>query len=181
MASNQTGPGQLVPTGWYRAGTAPQDYDMGIDREVSHSGRSSGFIASKAEEPRPFGTLMQAFKADSHIGKRLRLSGYIKAEVAEGWAGLWMRVDGPTGTSLAFDNMQDRPVRGTQDWQRHEIVLDVPEGGTNIAFGVLLAGRGRIWIDDFDFEVVGDDVPVTDMRKKMQQLPDRPRNLGFED
>ena len=181
MESNNKGSGRLVPTGWYRAGMAPQDYDMGIDREVSHSGTSSGFIRSTAAEPRPFGTLMQAFKADGYHGRRLRLSGYVRAEAVEGWAGLWMRVDGPTGTSLAFDNMQDRPIRGTLDWERYEIVLDVSEASTNIAFGVLLAGKGRIWVDDFEFDEVGGDVAVTDMRKRMQELPSQPRNLGFED
>jgi hypothetical protein len=181
MVSNQSGSAQFVPTGWYRAGMAPQDYDMGIDREVAHNGTSSGFIRSRSTEPRPFGTLMQAFKAEGYLGRRLRLSGYVRAEGVEGWAGLWMRVDGPTGQSLAFDNMQDRPIRGTLDWQHHEIVLDVAEGSTNIAFGALLAGKGGIWVDDFEFEVVGRDVPVTDMRKKMQELPSKPRNLGFED
>lgn len=42
--------------------------------------------------------------------------------------GLWFRVDGTTGKSLSFDNMQDRAVKGTTEWARYEIVLDVPEG-----------------------------------------------------
>lgn len=33
-------------------------------------------------------------------------------------AGLWMRVDSPTPTPLAFDNMQARPIKGTLDWRR---------------------------------------------------------------
>ena len=39
-------------------------------------------------------------------GKKVRYSGYIKTEgVTRGYAGLWWRVDGPSGV-LAFDNMQ---------------------------------------------------------------------------
>ncbi len=180
MGHNQGGAGQLMPTGWLRAGTAPNDYHMGIDREESHSGGSSGYVMAKVEKSQGFGTLMQAFKADNYIGKRIRLSGYVKVEDVQVWAGLWMRVDGQSGVSLAFDNMQDRPVRGTEDWQRYEIVLDVPEGSVNIAFGFLLAGPGTAWADDFALEVVGADIPVTDMRKKMKPLPDEPVNLGFD-
>lgn len=180
MADNQAGPGGLMPTGWLRAGTAPNDYHMGIDREESHGGASSGYVMAKVEQSKGFGTLMQAFKADNYVGKRIRLSAYVKVEDVGVWAGLWMRVDGPTGASMAFDNMQDRPIQGTADWQPYEIVLDVPEGSVNIAFGFLLAGPGTVWADDFDLEVVGADVPVTDMRKKMKPLPDEPVNLGFE-
>jgi hypothetical protein len=180
MEHDQGGAGQLMPTGWLRAGTAPDDYHMGIDREESHGGAASGYVMAKAEKSKGFGTLMQAFKADKYIGKRIRLSAYVKVEDVQVWAGLWMRVDGPTGASLAFDNMQDRPVRGTGDWQRYEIVLDVPAESVNIAFGFLLAGPGTVWADDFQFEAVGADVPVTDLRKKMKPLPDEPVNLGFE-
>lgn len=170
----------MMPTGWLRAGTAPNDYHMGIDREESHSGTSSGYVMARVEKSQGFGTLMQAFKADSYRGKRMRLAAYLKVEAVQVWAGLWMRVDGPTGTSLAFDNMQDRPVRGTQDWRRYEIVLDIPEESVNIAFGFLLAGPGTAWADDFELDEVGPDVPVTDLRKKMRPLPDAPVNLDFE-
>ena len=36
------------------------------------------------------------------------------------WAGLWMRVD-KGKDMVAFDNMQDRPIKGTTDWQRYYI------------------------------------------------------------
>lgn len=180
MEGNQSGPGGLMPTGWLRAGTAPNDYYMGIDREESHSGSSSGYVMARVEKSKGFGTLMQAFKAENYTGKRIRLSAHVKVEEVGVWAGLWMRVDGETGASMAFDNMQDRPIRGTADWQPYEIVLDVPDGSVNIAFGFLLAGPGTVWADDFKIEVVGNDVPVTDMRKKMKPLPDEPVNLDFE-
>ncbi len=36
-----------------------------------------------------------------------------------------MRVDkGPK--MLAFDNMQDRPIKGASNWQRYAVVLEVP-------------------------------------------------------
>src|SRR5262245_64062888 len=96
-----------LPKGW---GGSPGDYEVKADRKVFHGGKASGTIRSVADDPQ-FGTLVQAFKADDYRGKRLRLTGYIKAENLSDWAGLWMRIDGD-GKTLAFDNMQPRPVKG---------------------------------------------------------------------
>ena len=75
-------------------------------------------------------------------------------------AGLWMRVDG-NGGALAFDNMMNRPVRGTTDWTRVSIVLDVPNDADGIALGMLLVSGGEAWVDDASFEIVGTDVALT--------------------
>ena len=49
-------------------------------------------------------------------GKRIRLSGHARSKDVSDWAGLWMRVDGPKGEPLAFDNMQQRPIKGTGEF-----------------------------------------------------------------
>jgi len=116
------------------------------------------------------------FDAAEFRDKRMRFSGVVKSENVENWAGLWMRVDGPE-TSTAFDNMQNRPIKGTQAWTRYSVVLDVDSKARYVAFGILLAGRGAVWINDVQFEAVGADVPVTDMKK----YPPAPRNLGFNE
>jgi hypothetical protein len=71
-----------------------------------------------------------------------------------------MRVDG-AGSLLAFDNMQNRPIKGTTDWKRYDVVLDVPPEAKALAFGLLLAGNGQIWFDDLRLEVVDRSVAVT--------------------
>lgn len=157
------GSGGQLPDGWLAAGTYPQDYDTGVDRIVTYSGKPSVYIKSKVSEPMGFGTLTQTSKTDDYRGKRVRMSAYVKAEKIENWAGLWMRVDGPENKVLSFDNMQDRPIKGTIDWRKYEIVLDVPENSINILFGILLAGKGQTWIDDLQFEVIGKDVPTTNL------------------
>jgi hypothetical protein len=162
-------------SGWFKAGMNPDDYDMGTDPRTAYTGSSSGYIRSSKPDPKTFGTYMQMFEAGEYKGKRLRLSAYVKAENVENWAGVWMRVDRDQ-KPVAFDNMQDRAIKGTQPWTRHEIVLDVEEKATRIAFGILLSGKGAVWIDDVAFEVVNDQVPVTDMQKKVAS----PRNLNFE-
>ena len=162
---------------WILAGDRPHDYEMGVDNDVTLKINKSAYLRFKGSEPEGFGTLMQTFQASTYLGKRLRYSAYVKSEDVGDWAGLWMRVDGlEKGTSLTFDNMQNRPIKGTTDWQRYEIVLNVPQDSTNIAFGVLLEGSGQVWLSDIQFAEVADDVPVTDLSKS---FPDQPGNLDF--
>jgi hypothetical protein len=162
--------------GWFKAGSNPEDYDMGTDTHVAYTGTSSGYIKSSKPEPKGFGTYMQMFDASEYRGKRLRVSAYIKSESIQKWAGMWMRIDRDQ-KPVAFDNMQDRAIKGTQPWNRYEIVLDVDPKATQIAFGILLEGKGGAWIDDVAFDVVSEQVPITDMEKKKQSSP---RNLDFE-
>lgn len=175
MASPGPSPG--LPDGWIRAGAAPVDYDMGMDQKTAHAGKASGYLRAKVAKPRDFGTLMQMCGAGEFPGQRVRMSAWVKSEQVTDWAGLWMRVDG-TGPNqtLALDNMQSRPIKGTTGWSLYQIVLDVAPEAKDIAFGILLEGPGAVWIDEIKFEVVDQSVPTTEGNA----LAAAPRNLSFE-
>ena len=154
--------------GWtlYSEGNV-QDYEVGLDYEVNHNGKASGYISSTVSNPQGFGTLVQTAPPERYLGKRVRLSGYVKTDQIDGWAGLWMRIDDPQGAPLSFDNMFNRQIRGTTDWQKYSVVLDVPANSINLVFGVMLVGSGRVWIDDVQLEIVGDDVATTASTEEM--------------
>lgn len=150
--------------GWFKSGSAPQNYIIGKDEDFYYTDSSSYFIFSRTDSTEGFGTIMQNMDPNEYLGNRVRMSAYITVEDAEGWVGMWMRVDGESPqTPLAFDNMQNRPITETSDWNLYEIVLNVPQEATNIAFGVLIRGTGRVWINDVEFEIVDDQVPTTGM------------------
>ena len=167
------------PKGWFLAGSHPREYVASVDRDSPRSGKGSAHFESAVLKTGGFGTLMQVFQSGEFRGKRVRFSGYARADDVKDWAGLWMRVDGPGGKSLAFDNMQDRPIKGTTKWTKYEIVLDVPAQAEQIAYGVLLTGRGDVWIDDLKFDVVG-NATATTANPKTAKIPDAPINLDFE-
>ncbi len=137
-------------------GTLPKNY-------ASDSASWSPTRSSQVEDGSTlcFGTLMQAFQGSQYRGKRVRMTATAKAQAVQNWAGLWMRVDGTNHHVLSFDNMQDRPIRGTLDWKQYAIVLDVPQGSTGIFFGILLAGPGEVWLANVQFEIVNNTLPKT--------------------
>jgi len=165
-----------APQGWILAGSKPANYDTGVDPQAKYRDASSAYLKSKTpvEGEIGFGTLMQSFRAERYLGKKLRLTGFVKSEGVQGWAGLWMRVD-KNFQVVAFDNMENRAIKGTSDWQRYEVVLSVPKDATGISFGILLAGLGTVWLNNTNFEVVESDVSTTG-----STLPDSPTNLNFQ-
>jgi erythromycin esterase-like protein len=109
-----------------------------------------------------FGVATATLPVQAAAGKHVTISGYIKSEgVADGYAGLWMRVDHARGEAKPFtlDNMSDRGVTGTTSWKRYEISMDVPGNATNINFGALHSGSGTAWFDSLAIEIGG--VPYT--------------------
>ncbi len=171
-----------TPTGWFNAGSKPKSYEMGIDKGAGQDGKNAATIKSIDKKIDGFGTLMQQCKPDKYLGKRVRMTGFVKSENVTAWAGLWLRVD-QSGSQqpLSFDNMGDRPIKGTTGWTKYEIVLDVPSNASLIAYGALLDGTGQIWFDSITFEVVGDNVPTTgSVNGKKSATQDEPTNLDFE-
>jgi hypothetical protein len=168
-----------VPKGWYKAGNQPDKYDMGTDRGAGRNNNNAATIKSLESDIKGFGTLMQTFLPDKYIGKRVKLTAYMKSKDVAGWAGMWMRVDGKKkGKSLSFDNMADRAIKGTTDWAKCEIVLDVPTGASNIAYGALLSGTGQIWFEGINFEIVPESMPTTETLGN--RAIKEPTNLNFD-
>jgi hypothetical protein len=171
-----------LPTGWFVAGSSPKSYEMGIDKRAGQDGKNAATIKSIEKEIDGFGTLMQESKPDRYLGKRVRMSGYIKSDNVGQWAGLWLRVDQAASKEpLSFDNMENRAVKGTTGWSKYEIVLDVPASASRLAYGALLVGTGQIWIDNLKFEIVDNSVKSTaSISNAQSSVPNEPTNLDFE-
>jgi hypothetical protein len=170
-----------------------------IDRGTRHGGAAAASFAAKANTNPKQKTLLQSFLADEYRGKRVRFSAYVRCQDLSDWAGLWMRVD-TDKNSPSFDNMMERPIGGTTDWTKHDIVLEVPADAEVVTIGLLLVGDGKVWIDDASFDVVPSDTGTTknfdpnapdtpaDLRRMLQRNVDelrkqkklRPTNLDFE-
>lgn len=140
------------PQGWSGgpAGTAF------VDGDVVHGGKWSARLERDAGSEASFTTLTDSLPVDFG-GRALELRGFLKTEDVVGWTGLWLRQDGEAG-SVAFDNMQQRNVHGTTDWTEYTIELPLRNEARTIFFGALLAGEGKVWVDDLQLLVDGKPV-----------------------
>jgi hypothetical protein len=190
------------PKAWFNAGSKPKSYEMGIEKGAGKDGKNAATIKSIDENIDGFGTLMQKCNPDKFLGKQVKMTAYVKSKRVKGWAGLWLRIDqADSNQPLSFDNMHERPIKGTAKWEKYEIILDVPKNASMIAYGALLSGTGQIWFDNVTFEILGDIQPTIDaiiqenqkthskitvndeayeVRKKLN-LQKEPTNLDFEE
>jgi putative CocE/NonD family hydrolase len=178
-----------LPAGWRRFTTLTnRSISIELDRELKHGGLISLRIRSANAAAGEFGGVAQRILAADFRGQRVRFTGFVRVDDVSEGAGLYMRVDG-AAEATPFDDMQDRQLTGTADWQRLEIVLDVPVDAGLIDLGVLLRGRGTAWADDLDLSVVDGSVPTTgrvipyqtEVPIPLPELPRSPRNLDLED
>ena len=97
-------------------------------------------------------------------GKKITLKAYVKTEnVKNGWAGLWVRIN-QDKEMLEFNNMQETPILGTNDWKEYSITLPFHLEENKILVGGLLVGEGKAWFDNF--RVFIDDVPIEKVKIK---------------
>ena len=167
---------------WLFTGTAPGKFEAGIDNKIYNTGTKSATLKSIADnlEVDEYATIMQQFNAKNFLGKRARFSGFVKTLEVDGRCGLWMRIDNFLGATLKLDNMQNRAITGTTEWNHYSCVLDIPKTSGGISIGVLLNGTGQVWLDNVTFQEVDHSIPTTDFTPD-DVFPDYPKNLSFEE
>jgi len=98
----------------------------------------------------------------------VRLTGFLRTARVATQANLGLvatggEMDAPHSSSIA--------VSGTKPWQKHEIVMDIPDTAGLIRIVVSLLGTGSAWAANLGFESVSAQTPLTS--------PRRPQNLSF--
>ncbi len=126
----------------------PPQYESGVDTS-GPQGTSSAFLRSTAADASGLATLRQTIKADDYRGKQLRFSGDVKAEQVEQQASLYIRTN-KQGERVRPENV----VQGTHDWMRYEATISVAEDALFIRFGLVLYGKGQIWLANAQLEVI---------------------------
>lgn len=123
------------PLGWTYGANRKADFETGLDAGATYSGTRSAYLRSKVRQPESFGYLRQCFSPpENYLGKRLRMSAWMKTRNVKEGCQLWLRVDvegrNTNRTGPCHDNMYDRRVTGTTDWTRYDLVVDVPQTAT---------------------------------------------------
>ncbi|MGM9482457.1 hypothetical protein ACS5PN_14800 [Roseateles sp. NT4] len=163
-----------LPAGWLQTGDAKTCRGQVLPASGGPSAKA--FTLSCKAGTEGYSTLMQQISGADYAGKRVRLSARLHGEQLEAWGGLWMRADSGQRAGTAFDNMNDRPLRGSFGWQTAQVVLDIPADATALSFGFLLNGAGQLQATQFAIDVVASDVPTTG-QSGAPVLPRQPSNL----
>lgn len=159
------------PAAWTTFGDI--HYDYSLDSASAQHGKQSLRIAYEGEAD-GFGAWSYTLPA-MYAGKSVTLRGYLKTEnVRNGWAGFWMRHD-PDGP---FDNMQKRGIKGSTGWTEYEVTLPLTPGKTEkIVIGCLLAGQGKMWIDNLHVSIDSKDISEAPLYTREEKPADKDREF----
>lgn len=152
-----------LPDNWFKWGTT--DFSLKVDSVEKHSGSVSVLI--EPEGPKAMGSFgCVAYKIPAiYAGNQIELRAYMKLQnVADGQIGLMLRIDGESG-GLQFENLQKENIHGTSDWTMYSVILPLPENATTIYIGAILAGTGKLWVDDFKLLIDGEDISKAKLKK----------------
>ncbi|MEJ2678160.1 MAG: S41 family peptidase [Gemmatimonadota bacterium] len=138
-----------LPAGWDGGPAAT----LALDTVVLHGGHASGRMVRDSASPGQFSSFRKMIPI-GFAGDTIELTGWVRTADVQGFAGLWLREDGPTGV-LQFDNMRNRGVRGTTGWTSYTLRLPLDEEADKLYVGALLVGTGTVWVDDLALRVDG--------------------------
>jgi C-terminal processing protease CtpA/Prc len=150
-----------VPQGWDLTYKNQNKYIVKLDSAISRQGRFS--VSMEATSAERSGAIIYPIE-ERFEGKSLILIGSLKTtDVADGFAGLWIRTADAYGKTISYENMEEQTLIGTNDWK--EYMIQVPYDGqevANIDIGAVLAGKGKIWVDSIRLYV--DEKPISEAR-----------------
>jgi RNA polymerase sigma factor CnrH len=126
-----------------------QDYSAAADH-------GTAVLSAAVPQPEGFAWLAQEIFADDYRGAEVVFRGQFRTLEGAGRAGLFLRVmkprdlHGPFTAQAALADPANHIVtlEAPGDWTTHEVTASIPDDANTVAFGVFLAGPGRIELRD---------------------------------
>jgi hypothetical protein len=142
-----------VPSNWAVDGVGPV---FTLDTAVHRTGRHSlriGFAPGLNKDG--YSGAIQRVNPGAAIGKRVRLSAYLRKTAGLSKAGIWLMVVGPDKQRLSYRNSYDQREPSSKKWTLHTVEADIPAGSTAIVYGSAIHENvGEMWVDDFALVVL---------------------------
>ena len=120
-------------------------------------------LSAAVPQPEGFAWLAQEIFADDYRGATVTFRGQFRTPESTGPAGLFLRVmkprdlHGPFTAQAALADPANHIVtlEGPGNWTTHEVTAPIPDDANTVAFGLFLAGPGRIELRDPELAPAG--------------------------
>lgn len=135
--------------------------DKGYYAEASDENPYSGkyclkmeLVSDSIDGTKVSGITVQSFNASPYLGKKIRLTSHIRAEIdGEGYAGFYVS-ERTFQNEYPFVNVnEDNPIV-FNTWEEYTIEYTPTEDAFSINIGLYLKGKGKAWIDAISVEII---------------------------
>lgn len=148
-------PGE-VPNGWWVDG---EGYTIAIEGSEAYDGTAGAELRRASSGPEEeWGWLCQTVSAEPYRGSWVRVSAGVRVDPGGSTpneARLYAEVFGPDVDARSKDLMEQRPIFA-RDWYEYAVYAWVPPDADLFQFGVTYAGDGRVLVDGFSLERIGE-------------------------
>lgn len=148
--------GKNLPDKW-KLFNAATGYTCGIDNTEKHGGERSVFMEETNGSDNNFASVAQVLPA-KFIGKEITFKAYLKYKNVTNSVALLIRIDNALGKTVEFKSLQQDRINGTHDWGLYSITASIPIDAQKIYVASLLNGRGKLWVDDVQIIIDGQDI-----------------------
>ena len=152
-------PDQPLPEKWSRF-ASNKGYKVTADSLVRHSGRRSLRMELLDTTGASRFACVSSTVPAVYEGKQIELRAWVKIENVSEFMGLMLRIDNEDNDVLAFENLQQKRINGSKDWALYSVKLKLPKDAVTIFAGPILAGTGKLWIDDVRILIDGKDLSI---------------------
>ncbi|WP_231459917.1 S41 family peptidase [Pedobacter sp. Leaf132] len=137
-----------LPSGWWIQ--APNYNNIRLDSATKYEGKYSLSIQNSIDynTPQEAGNYFFINQNETWGNSEgtIELRGYMKlGEVQSGYAGIWLKAEGVDGRI----ELLDKKYAGTHDWAEYRLSIPYSKKITQIAYGGILDGVGKVWFDNF--------------------------------
>jgi C-terminal processing protease CtpA/Prc len=144
-------PNKYKKTYWQHEGVA-WDVMYQNDGNSPYSSYRIGRTIQKGGVGSSFGNILTSIDAQPYLGKKIRLSAWVKLNPASSGTGhLWVRVDNHDRSMGFFENMDAFPIRSSE-WKKYNHEFELDSLSKSVVFGCFLKGLGELYFDDVSIE-----------------------------
>ena len=170
---------QILPKAWTKSGTWAGSYTMEIKANEGINESKAIVLESVGKDIYGSGAVIQTINARNYLGKRVKLSAFIRTENVKDFACLILspqnKIDDFWNNS--FNNSEDKKtfLQGSHAFKKIESYLNVSDNAGNLVIGAMIKGEGKIWIDNINLEI------IENLPENPQALAKELQNIEFED
>jgi hypothetical protein len=170
---------QILPKAWTKSGTWAGSYSMKIKPNEGLNNSNALELESIEKNIMGSGAVIQTISSSNYIGKRIKLSAYIKTEKVNDFACLILcsnqNLDELWNDVVTNSEDKKTYLKGVHEYKKIECYLNVTDNFGNIVLGAMIKGEGKIWLDRFNLEI------IENIAESGNELSKAPQNMEFED
>ena len=162
-------PGNTLPDKWKKFNQA-KGYTGETTTTEKHSGERSLLIErTGGDSSDTFGSIVNVIPA-KYLGKEIEFKAYLKFQDVTNFVGILIRVDNAM-QMVDFQSLAHEQIHGTKDWAKYSIKAKLPPGAQTIYVAAILGGPGKLWVDDAQLLIDGQDISQAKLNPDYREHP----------